>query len=51
MLERSEALITADDLAGLLEVSRARIYELAREGLLPAVRLGRTIRFLICYQR
>ena len=45
MLDRSEALITAGDLAGLLEVSRARIYELAREGLLPAVRLGRTIRF------
>ena len=45
MLDRSEALITAGDLAGLLEVSKARIYELAREGLLPAVRLGRTIRF------
>lgn len=45
MLDKTDELVTANELAGLLGVSPARIYELAREGVLPVVRLGRTIRF------
>ncbi len=37
-------LLRIDDVAELLDVSRARAYELVREGLLPVVRLGRQIR-------
>ena len=37
-------LLRIDDVADLLDVSRARAYELVREGLLPVVRLGRQIR-------
>lgn len=37
-------LLRIDDVAELLDVSRARAYELVREGLIPAVRLGRQIR-------
>lgn len=42
---QDETLVTAVELSEVLGVSRARIYELAREGVLPVVRLGRTIRF------
>ena len=38
-------LVKATDVAKLLGVSEARVYELVREGLLPAVHLGRQIRF------
>ncbi len=38
-------LINAAAVAALLGVSTWRIYELARAGLLPSVRLGRTLRF------
>ena len=31
--------------ACLLAVTKARVYQLAREGVLPCVRLGRQIRF------
>ncbi len=37
-------LLRIDEVAELLDVSRARTYELVREGLLPVVRLGRQIR-------
>ena len=37
-------LLRIDDVAELLDVSRARAYELVREGLLPVVRLGRQVR-------
>ncbi len=37
-------LLRIDDVAELLDVSRARAYELVRAGLLPVVRLGRQIR-------
>ena len=38
-------LITAAELAASLGLSVARIYELVREQGLPAVRLGRSLRF------
>ena len=39
-------LLTVDDLAELLEsISTDRIYELAREGQIPHVRVGRSVRF------
>ncbi len=37
-------LLRIDDVAEVLDVSRARAYELVREGLLPVVRLGRQVR-------
>ena len=41
----SHRLLTADQAADRLDVTLARLYELARTGTLPAVRLGRQIRF------
>lgn len=39
-------LMTADEVANALCVSRARVYELARTSILPCVRLGeRQVRF------
>jgi excisionase family DNA binding protein len=38
-------LMTADDVAALLRVSRPWIYSEARAGRLPHVRLGRHVRF------
>lgn len=38
-------LIDADAVAARLSVDRYRVYELARNGQLPCVRLGRSIRF------
>ena len=38
-------LWTASQLAELLKVPKARVYELARLGSLPSVRIGRTVRF------
>ncbi len=40
----SESLLTAEQVGVLLQVPRSRIYELAREGILPHVRIGRQIR-------
>ena len=37
-------LLTIDEVAEILSVSRARTYELARTGALPTVRLGRQVR-------
>ena len=42
---QSERLLTPDEVAELLKVSRFRVYELGRTGALPAVRLGRQVRF------
>lgn len=36
---------TADELAQLLKATRGRIYELASRGLVPCLRLGRSVRF------
>lgn len=38
-------LLTADEVADQTGLSKARVYELAREGDLPVVRLGRAVRF------
>jgi excisionase family DNA binding protein len=38
-------LLHANDVAEMLGVSTARVYELARTGILPSVRIGRQVRF------
>jgi excisionase family DNA binding protein len=38
-------LMKAEQAAELLQVSLQRIYELARVGLVPSVRIGRQVRF------
>jgi excisionase family DNA binding protein len=38
-------LLTAKQTSELLQVTLARVYDLAREGLIPCVRLGRQLRF------
>ncbi len=38
-------LVTAQWVAGYLGVSRARVFELCREDLMPHTRLGRSLRF------
>ena len=38
-------LLEADELADALQVPRPGVYELARQQVLPAVRIGRQIRF------
>ena len=38
-------LVKAADVAPVLDVSEARVYELARLKLIPCVRLGRQLRF------
>lgn len=39
-------VMTAAEVADMLNLSRAAVYRLANTGQLPSVRLGRTIRFL-----
>ena len=41
----SVGLVTAYDVSKILSVPRLRIYDLARTGQIPSVRIGRTIRF------
>jgi excisionase family DNA binding protein len=38
-------LLTADKIAESLGITTARIYEAARLGLIPCVRIGRQVRF------
>ncbi len=38
-------LLKADEVAEVLQVPKPRVYELARQQMLPAVRIGRQIRF------
>ncbi|MBM3268100.1 MAG: helix-turn-helix domain-containing protein [Candidatus Sericytochromatia bacterium] len=38
-------LLTVDEIADELSVSRNRVYDLAAAGLIPVVRLGRLLRF------
>lgn len=38
-------LLTADEVADATGLPKARVYELAREGDMPAVHLGRAVRF------
>jgi excisionase family DNA binding protein len=37
--------LLADELADILRVPKGRVYELVRQGKLPAVRIGRQVRF------
>lgn len=39
-----ERLIGVEEVAELLGLTRQRVYTLARQGVLPHVRLGRTVR-------
>ena len=43
--ERLQRLLTAAEVAERTGVPRWRIYELARQGEMPVVRLGRSFRF------
>lgn len=38
-------LLTAKETAEFLKVTLPRVYELARTGLIPSVRMGRQVRF------
>ena len=40
------AVLTIPEVAVLLQVSRLRAYQLAREGQLPVIRFGRQVRVL-----
>ena len=40
-----DTLLNAGDVAGLLGITRFRVYELVRRQLIPCVRLGRSVRF------
>lgn len=43
--ETSSALVTADEIGEATHMSRSTVYELAKAGVLPSVRVGRRIRF------
>ena len=45
MENKLKRLLTATQVAPLLKVREARVYELARLGIIPSVRLGRQVRF------
>ena len=46
LAEALPKLITAPELAEKFDsISRDRLYELAREGLIPHVKIGRSVRF------
>jgi len=40
-----EPLLTAQEVAAILNVRTGRVYELVRSGALPAVHIGRQVRF------
>ena len=42
----SERLLTVDEAAAFLRLSRDRAYALIRDGIIPAVRVGRLIRIV-----
>ena len=37
--------LIAEEIADMLRVTKGRVYELVRQGRLPAVRIGRQVRF------
>ncbi len=39
------ALLTAEEVARILRVSKATVFRWAAKGILPAARIGRTVRF------
>lgn len=42
---RADELLTADEVAAMLRVTRAWVYSETRRGAMPHVRLGRYVRF------
>lgn len=42
---KGSVLLTADDLAERWQVGKAHVYRLTRDGVVPAVRLGRYYRY------
>ncbi len=38
-------IFLANEIAQILRVPKGRVYELARQGRLPAIRIGRQVRF------
>lgn len=38
-------LVTADELAELLSISRSHVFHLANGGRIPSIRIGRSVRF------
>ena len=42
---KTESLVKANIVARCLDVSEARVYEMAKLGIIPCVRLGRLVRF------
>lgn len=41
-----EDVLTAAEVGELLKLPKSTVYELARRGVLPSARLGRTLRFV-----
>lgn len=41
----SNDLYTAEEMAAILKVSRNTVWRYGRKGMLPTVRMGRTVRF------
>jgi excisionase family DNA binding protein len=42
-----DTLLTADQLAARWQVPKSQVYRLARDGLIPTVRIGRYYRFKV----
>ena len=40
-----ERLLDAEEVAKILKVNKDRVYSLARQGVIPHVRIGRQLRF------
>ena len=45
LASRADELLTADEVAAMLRVTRAWVYSETRRGVLPHVRLGRYVRY------
>ena len=43
--ERLPAMLTAREASALLRIRPPQVYMLARDGILPSVRIGRSVRF------
>jgi excisionase family DNA binding protein len=43
---RKDRLLKPEEVAGILRLSKPRIYQLAKSGMLPFFRFGKSIRFL-----
>jgi excisionase family DNA binding protein len=45
-IERGERLLTADEIAEILHISRAKVYRLIQDGHLSAVKIHRLVRVI-----